>query len=247
MEGATLLEITEVRGRTAPRAALMELLLADGRTPTGSFADSGGLEPLLAECPVATPALDAPGGLLERFTLARLASVGLCDAAVAVRAARWGTVEELLALELEWAARCPSPALRAAAGRTGYGLLRTARTWWPGEDLLTGYARASALTPRPVVLGAVARTGGLIEPARIARLSLYEDLAAVLAAAVKLAPLDAAACGAVALRLAEQIENICCAAARAGSGDGELPSVGTPLLELRAERHARLEGRLFAS
>lgn len=228
---------------TAARGGLLELLLADGRTPTGSFADSGGLEPLLGE-------LAGEGvseAALAGFVQARLATVGWCEAAVAVRAARTDDLDGLLALELQWAARCPSQALRAASARVGFGLLRTARAWWPEAEPLGAYARGSALTPRAVALGSAARAGGLGDPRRLARLSLYDDAATVLAAASKLLPLDSTVAGRVVLALAGELERLAQRAAASGAGVGELPSASAPLLEIRAERHSRLQGRLFAS
>jgi urease accessory protein len=107
------------------------------------------------------------------------------------------------------------------------------------------YASASGAMPRPIVVGAIARVGGL-SPAAAARASLYDDAATVAAAAVKLLPVDAAvSCGWVH-RLAGEIDALAVEADRAAR-DGLLPSTATPLLDRRAIVHANTERRLFAS
>jgi urease accessory protein UreF len=79
-----------------------------------------------------------------------------------------------------------------------------------------------------------------------ARLSLYEDAAAVASAAVKLIALDTAAAVGWVAALEAEIEDLAGAAAAAGrSGATAIPSRATPLLDRRA--HAPRAGRLFAS
>jgi len=85
-------------------SAVLELLLADARTPSGGHAHSGGLEAALA---AGLAVAEVPG-----FMRARLRTVGLVDAAFAALATRAGTLEELLALDFELAAhagRAPAP------------------------------------------------------------------------------------------------------------------------------------------
>ena len=209
---------------------VLELLLADGRTPSGGYAHSGGLEAALAE-----GLEDLPG-----FIRARLHTVGRCQAALAAAAAGTGDLSSLLLLDAEAAARTPVPAVRAADGQLGRGLLRTAVALCPHDALLAAYRAASELTPRAVALGAVCRAAGL-DAVAAARLSLYEDAAAVAAAAVKLTPLDAARASAWVAQLAGEIE------ALAAAAPGRLPSTATPLLDRRALDFAAREGRLFAS
>lgn len=213
--------------------SVLELLLADARTPTGGYAHSGGLEAAVA---AGLRADDLPC-----FIHARLRTVARVEAAVAALACACGSVDELLALDVEWAARTASEPLRDASRALGRGLLRTALVWFAEEGLLGSYGSASALTPRPVVLGAVARSGGL-DALAAARCSLYDDAAAVAAAAVKLLPLDAAVASGWVLSLRGAIEEL--AAAAAGSG---LVSTSTPLLELRSLVHASTDRRLFVS
>jgi urease accessory protein len=231
-------------------AAVLALLLADSRTPSGGYAHSAGLE---AAVEAGLPAASVPD-----FAAARLETVGFVDAAFAAAACRasmlddFGSlsdrrtssigVDALLALDDELAARTPSAPLRTASRQLGRALLRLGAALWPGDAALGAYAAASETTPRPVALGVLARAAGL-DPLATARLSLYEDAAGVAAAAVKLLPLDAATTTAWVARLAARIEQL---AARAASA-GELPATATPLLDLRSINHDRSERRLFVT
>ena len=103
----------------------LTLLLADSRFPSGSYAHSLGLEQAVADGLRDVPA----------FIAARQRWVAEADARFAVEARRAAAcvtsghelpVGPLARLDEEWAARCPSPALRAAARRLGAQLLRTA-------------------------------------------------------------------------------------------------------------------------
>jgi urease accessory protein len=217
-------------------AAVLELLLADGRTPSGGYAHSGGLEAALA---AGLAAGDIPG-----FARARLHTLGRCQAALAALAAGCRTLEGLLELDREAVARVPVAGLRAADRRLGLGLLRTGRTLWPVDELLGAYAAESLLTPRAVALGVVVRAGGM-EPRQAARLALYEDAAGVAAAAVKLTALDSARASAWVADLAAEIEELAeeaCAVVLE-----TLPSPSVALLDRRAELHLASPGRLFAS
>jgi urease accessory protein len=218
-------------------AATLALLLADSRTPSGGYAHSGGLERAVAD--------GLAAGDVAAFVGARLQTVGLTEAAVAACAARATTVGDLLALDDELAARTPSAPLRTAARQLGRALLRLADRLWPdGTAPLRAYSTASEQTPRPVVLGAVARVAGL-GPLAAARLSLYEDAAGVAAAAVKLLPVDAADASAWVAAAAPAIEDL---AARAAAADpGDLPGAATPLLDLRSLAHHDSPRRLFVS
>jgi urease accessory protein len=217
-------------------AAVLELLLADGRTPSGGYAHSGGLEAAV------TDGLTASG--VPAFARARLHTLGRCQAALAALAAGCPSLDGLLELDGEAAARNPVAALRAADRRLGLGLLRTARTVWPDDALVAAYARESMLTPRAVALGAVARAAGM-GPRRAARLALYEDVAGVAAAAVKLLPLDAARASAWVAELAGEIEDLADLACQVGLD--AIPSLAVPLIDRRAEVHHASPGRLFAS
>jgi urease accessory protein len=214
----------------------LELLLADGRTPSGGYAHSGGLEAAIS------------GGLtvdeVPAFARARLHTLGRVAAGLAALACGCQTLAGLLELDGEAAARTPVAALRAADRRLGLALLRTGRTLWPADELLADYAGASVLTPRAVSLGAVARAAGM-EPLQAARLALYENVAEVAAAAVKLVALDGARASAWVADLAGEIEQLAAEASRTALET--LPSTSTPLLDRRAALHAARAGRLFAS
>lgn len=206
------------------------LILADGRTPTGGYAHSNGLEALGTD--------DVPA-----FIAARLATVGRVEAVAAALAARARDVEALLELEEELAARTPSAAAREASRSLGLALLRTGRRLWPGHALLRAYAGAAVTAARPIALGVVAAAGGL-QGIEVTRLALYDDAATVAAAAPKLLPVDAADAAAWLARL-----ELDARAAEAASLAvlGTLPATATPLLDLCAERHHRDTRRLFAS
>lgn len=202
------------------------LLLADGRFPGGGYAHSGGLEAAVAEGAVT----DTAG--LRAFLAGRLATVGLVEAWLAAAACRG---DDPLRLEEEYEARTASPALRAAGRVLGRGLRRSAAGSWP----------AVATCPaeqHPVVLGVVARAAGLT-PGDAARLAVHGTLLGPAAAAPKLAPLDMAEVAAVVAALAPLADATVDRALHAA----DCPCSGAPLVELRAERHARWEVRLFAS
>jgi urease accessory protein len=218
-------------------SAVVELLLADGRTPTGGYAHSGGLEAAIEG------GLEVDG--VPGFIRARLHTLGRCQAALAAAARSTTDLGGLVALDGEAAARTPVPALRDAERRLGLGLLRTAAVLWPEDRLLAGYRAASALTPRPVALGVVGRAAG-IDGRSVARLCLYEEAAGVAAAAVKLLPLDGARASGWIAALAPEIERLAGEAAAAAER-GDLPSTSTPLLDRRAVAHAARSERLFAS
>jgi urease accessory protein len=199
---------------------MLALLLADGRTPTGGYAHSGGLEP------AGIGAAEIPA-----FIAARLRTVGRVEAAAAVLASRGADLDELAAV---LAARTPSAAAREASLRLGRALLRTGRVLFP--DL------PEVDAARPIVLGVVGAAAGLAA-VEIARLSLYEDAATVAAAAPKLMPVDAVQASAWVAAAGPLIE----ALAAEASAARELPATAAPLLDLRAERHAHDTRRLFAS
>jgi urease accessory protein len=212
---------------------MLELLLADGRTPTGGFAHSGGLE-----AAGLAPA-EVPG-----FMAARLRTVGLLDAAIAARGAAGA---DPLALDAAWTARTPAPALRDAGRSLGRALLRLALRLWPAE--IEPYAATSSATPRAVVLGLAGHAAGL-EPLAVARLALYDDAAAVAAAAPKLHAVDALEAAAWVASLAPLIEELALRAARDAHAtrDGlPLPAAATPLLDLRAQANHAHDRRLFVS
>jgi urease accessory protein len=167
-------------------AADVVALLTDGRFPAGTYAHSGGLEAAVED---GLGVADVPAYVHGR--LRNVAFPEACLSVAAARAARRGDLEALIALDLEAQARCPSPALRAAARRLGAQLLRSAAVVWPAAKVIDDYRRASDSTPRPVAFG-VAAAAAALDDLALAHASLYEDATTVLAAAVRLLPVDAA-------------------------------------------------------
>jgi urease accessory protein len=214
--------------------ALPLLLLSDGRFPGGGHAHSGGLEGAVADCSV-DPADPFPS--FEAFVLGRLATTGAIDAWLAAAACLGG---DEVALDAEADARCPSPALRLASRRLGRGLRRAAGRSFPA--LVGGPGQH-----HPVVVGVVARAAGL-SASDAARLAVHHLVVGAASAAVRLLPIDAADAMAVAMRLtpcAEEVAASGCLFANGPLADG--PAWSAPLVEVRAEQHARWEVRLFAS
>jgi urease accessory protein len=202
------------------------LLLADGRFPGGGYAHSGGLEAAISDGSVR----DATG--LDAFLRGRVTTVGLVEAWLAAAACRG---DDPLGLEVECEARIASPTLRAAGRSLGRGLRRTAAVIWPP-------VAACAAEQHPVVVGVVARAAGLA-PETAARLAVHGALMGPATAAPKLAAFDMADVLSVVARLAPLAD----AVVRRALDAAECPSPAAPLMELRAERHAQWEVRLFAS
>jgi urease accessory protein len=181
---------------------------------------------------------------IPAFMSARAHTTVLCEAAIAAAATGADSLQVLLSLDNEFAARTPAEPLRAASRWLGLGLLRTAEQFWPGDGLLRQYRQHSEYTPRPVCVGVTARAAGL-NSLQAARLVLYEDAAAIASAAVKLCALDAARAAAWVAQLAPELARL--AASVEGARKDALPSTSTPLLDLRALAHQQDDRRLFAS
>lgn len=219
------------------------MLLGDGRFPAGSYAHSLGLEQAVAD------GLEADG--VAGFIAARLRLVAEPEARIAVAARRGALadgVQGALAIDDEFAARCPSPVLRESARRLGGALLRSAAAVWPdaGASPIKRYRDASRMTPRPVALGVVAAATG-VDDDQLAALALYDDAATVASAALKLLPLDPADASRWVAELAPWIER----AARVVAADrrplAEQPAPAALALELAAALHHDRRERLFVS
>ncbi|MEV7288511.1 urease accessory UreF family protein [Streptomyces sp. NPDC093252] len=217
------------------------LLLADGRFPAGGHAHSGGAEAAVR----AGRVRDAAS--LADFCRGRLHTAGLVSAALAASAAL-GT--DPVALDAAADARTPSPALRTASRRLGRQLLRAARATWPQGA--QGYGDLARAFPKgahqPVVLGVVARAAGL-GAADAAHCAAYESVSGAASAVVRLLSLDPFEASGVLARLAGEIDRVADRAVEcAGEGVVDaLPAMSSPLLEIGAEVHAGMAGRLFAS
>lgn len=204
------------------------LALADSRMPTGGHVHSGGIEDAVHN------GLVTDVDSLRAFLLRRVRTAGLVAAGLAASAC---VGADLVRLDDEADARTPSPAQRAASRAQGRGLLRLARTTWPGRDW-------STLGPRPhhaVALGVVAAAAGLT-PHDTALAAVYVTMTGSATAAQRLLALDPAQVAACTLQLAGACDQVAAQAMVEG-----LPSASDPLLDLLAERHALRGGTLFAS
>jgi len=223
--------------------SVLTMLLGDGRFPAGSYAHSLGLEQAVAD------------GLrpeaVSDFIAARLRLVAEPEARIALAARRGALADGVagaLAVDDEFAARCPSPVLRESARRLGGALLRSAAAVWPAaqDSLIARYRRASTTTPRPVALGVVAAAVG-VDDEQLAALALYDDAATVASAALKLLALDPADAARWVAQLAPWIED----AARLLAADrrplAEQPAPAAIGLELAAAVHHDRRERLFVS
>src|SRR5699024_8992301 len=144
------------------------LLLSDGRLPAGSYAHSGGLEPLIQAGYVKT--IDDLAAFLE----GRAETVGLVAAAVAASACRLVGEDDragMAILDTEFDARTPSPDLRAVSRRLGRQLLRVMHSINPHPHF--------ELLPRaphqPVVMG-VAAAALALSQRDAALATLYETV-----------------------------------------------------------------------
>ncbi|MGN8025169.1 urease accessory protein UreF [Microbacterium sp. 22242] len=218
---------------------MVALMLADSRTPIGGLVNSGGLEPALQG---GMPAEQARAYLHGRLrTVAEIeASVAVLSRSVALRHDPEQWPEAVGELEDEWAARTPSAAQRASSRLLARGLQRMAGALWPSAYLAFLASRSPS---RGVVVGAVAAATGM--PAEEAvRLVLYDEAQAVVAALLKLAPLDP-------LRTASWAFEACAAAEPRVPALCEIidpsaiPANGCPQSEEWAEAHAATTRRLF--
>lgn len=210
----------------------LALLLADARLPVAGHTQSAGLEPALAVGPVDVPA----------YVALRLRTVTRTEAATAVvaRAAVLGGAS-LAAVQDAWVVRTPSAAMRRTSRVMGRALVRLSPRLVAAEHV--------ALLPgepvRPVVLGLLAAAGGL-DAATTARVVGYDDIQTVVAAALKLTPLDPAdATGWVVQSfpgLERLVADVCDL-----TGPPQIPARNAPVIEDHAERHAHTTRRLFSA
>ena len=213
------------------------LLLADARLPVAGHTQSGNLEPALRD---GLAVSDVPAYLTTR--LRTVTRVEAATAVVTLHRLRGG--EPLDEVVTAWAARTPSPAMRANSVTMGAAQLRLARSLWPGAGGLRAVAGLSAV-PRPVAVGVIA-DAAVLPPGALARLVGYDDVQTVAAAALKLCPLDPAETTRWVLGALPEIERL--AAAVAGLTDPEdIPAAGAPQIEAWAEAHARQTRRLFSA
>jgi urease accessory protein len=221
-----------------PSPELVLMTLADARLPTGGHTQSAGLEPAVRA------GLADQGrrlGDVVDYARDRLRTVVRVEAGTAVVARHLALRgADPLASEPHWAARTPSAAIRDASRRQGRGYLRLAARVWPR---VLDHLPADAEIPRATVLGVVGAVTGLSADAT-ARLVGYDDAQTVLAAALKLLPVDPADTATWLVGLHPDIELL--AELVAGITEpAAIPADGAPLVDLHAERHARETRRLF--
>jgi urease accessory protein len=212
---------------------LLMMLLADARLPVAGHTQSAGLEPAVRD-----GLRDVPAYMRTRLTT--VTRVEAAAAVVALHSLRQGL--PLAAVELAWAARTPSPAMRRTSRAQGKALLRLARRVWPDASAL---GQLSDLPSRAVVLAATADICGLA-PRSLARLVGYDDVQTVAAAALKLLPLDPAD---VACWVHDALPGVEALSLEvAGLVDPtHIPAAGAPQIEAWAEAHARTTRRLFSA
>jgi len=222
-------------------SAVVSMLLADQRFPAGTYAHSLGLEQAVAHGLKVEEVAD--------FMAARLGLVASPEARLTVAARRVASAASpaarLAELDLEHAARCPSPVLRESARRLGSQLLRSAAAAWPGGPI-SRYRSESDTTPRPVALGVVAAAGGLGD-AEVASVAFYDDAATVASAALKLLGLDPAQTARWLAELAPAIARAARAVACDPRSLDQQPAPAAVALELAAAVHHERRERLFVT
>jgi urease accessory protein len=217
---------------------LVLMTLADARLPTGGHTQSAGLEPAVRA------GLAEKGrrlGEIVGYARDRLRTVVRVEAGTAVVARHLAIAgADPLSVVPHWAARTPSRALRGAARLQGRGYLRLAVRVWPD---VRAHLPADEEVPRSVVLGVLGAVTGL-DSRQTALLAAYDDAQTVLAASLKLLPVDPAdateslvALGLDIERLAVDVEPL--------TRPEEIPADGAPLLDALAERHTSERMRLF--
>lgn len=179
---------------------------------------------------------------------------------------------QLAAVEAGWAARTPSQALRAASRRQGRAYWRLAARLWPDVGELLAGMKVARATPgeaplaavdagaqvvraapaavtadrevgRGVVVGVVGAVAGL-SAGQTARLVGYEDAQTVVAASLKLLPVDPAEAAKWLLGLHPDIEEMV-AEVKGMTAHAEIPAYGAPLVDLFGQAHAVERMRLF--
>jgi urease accessory protein len=227
-------------------AAIVSLLLADGRLPTGGHAHSAGLEAALTA--------GMPGARVPDYLYARLVTVGRVEAAATVLSHRWaseaghgqaGRSDEraLAAIQEELLARTPSAPLREASGLLGRGVARLVSRLWPLERATSALLAMAGSPQRPVALGVATALGGLDE-VQAARTCLYDDAQSVASAALKLLPIDPLDPVGWLLATAPTLEEVA-AESTAVSVPADIPAISAPLIEQWSLVHHLTPRRIF--
>lgn len=216
-----------------PSADLLLMLLADARLPTAGHTQSGGLEPAIVDGLLVH---DVPAYVdLRLHTVTRVETAA---AVVALHHLRQGL--HLPDVEAAWAARTPSPAMRATSYAMGRALARIVGRLWPTHPSV---AEVGNRAPRSLVLAAAADACGL-SPLALAKLVGYDDVQTVASAALKLMPLDPADVTAWVLDALRAVDDLAASVAHL-TDPAAIPASGAPQIEAWAEAHAVAERRLF--
>lgn len=216
-----------------PSADLLLMLLADARLPTAGHTQSAGLEPAVVD---GLRTQDVPDYMNMR--LQTVTRVEAATAVVGLHHLRQGC--RVADVEVAWAARTPSPAMRSTSYAMGRAQLRIVRRLWPGHPSVAELANR---VPRALVLAASADACGL-SPLALARLVGYDDVQTVASAALKLLPLDPAEVAAWVLHALPAVDDLAAEVAHLNRPE-EIPAAGAPQIEVWAEAHAVAERRLF--
>ena len=221
-------------------AGIAGFLLADSRLPSGAYSHSAGLEPAVIA------GLEVDG--VYPYLLSRLHTVIRVEAAAAVlahRAANATVPTGFDRLESALDARTPSAAQRDASRRLGRGMLRLAAKLAPGHPAVVELQRTVPKPTRPVALGVTAAALGVGE-LELARLCCYDDAQSVVAAALKLLPIDPMEATAWILRAAEEIDVVAAESLRIKTPH-DIPALSAPWMEHWAEDHTIRTRRLFVA
>ncbi|MBG6191279.1 urease accessory protein [Arthrobacter sp. CAN_A212] len=237
-------------------SALAGFLLADSRLPSGAYAHSAGLEPAV---------LGGLGpGQVYGYLLSRLTTVMRVEAAAAVLAHRravlalaqaqdestdtGGSPPGTLAfapIEAALDARTPAEAQREASRQLGRGMLRLAVTLVPGNPAVARLAREVPKPTRPVALGVLGAALGVPE-LELALLCCYDDAQSVVAAALKLLPIDPMTGTRWILDAGTAMDDVARAALTIHTED-DLPALSAPWMEQWAQEHTTRTRRLFVA
>ncbi len=216
-----------------PPSPLLLMLLADARLPTAGHTQSAQLEPATVWGLGVSEVAD--------FIALRLRTVTRVEAATAVVAMhhlRAGL--DVAEVEAAWAARTPSPAMRATSRQMARALRRLVCRLWPESPHLAVTGPGAS---RAVVLAVAADSAGLA-PRDLAMLVGYDDVQTVASAALKLLPLDPADVACWVLDALAAVDALATEVAPL-TLPSAIPAAGAPQIEAWAESHAVTSRRLF--
>ncbi|WP_018697980.1 urease accessory protein UreF [Amorphus coralli] len=219
---------------------LTALRLADTAFPSGSFAFSQGLEPILAADRAA--GAEAVLAFVREQLRLRFATA---DRVALVRAFRVADDQEALAaVDREFHAASPVEAQRAASLKNGAALLAAhARLGTEGTASYQARVRGrKAFGHLAIVQGMVSRSLGLKEAEAI-NVAGYGLAMGIAQAALRLGRVGAMDTQRIVGEALADIDHI----AALPIPEGAAPSSFTPLVDIAATHHSRQRGRLFAS